>query len=118
MNYYHVGDEVRFYQDGSQPASMRDIFNENEELMFIEHGLEWSGWRSIFGFFDPLDYKKRGKKSPYNVKYDTKLYRSESYMLPLFRNHMTHRYFVAMEKSRKFFEKIENNDDCIDVKVV
>ncbi|RIA88403.1 Alpha/Beta hydrolase protein [Glomus cerebriforme] len=104
MNYFHVGDEVRFYQDGSRPSSMRDIFSDNKEYLLLEDDLEWDEWKSLFGFYDPFDHKKHQKKLPFDPKYDGKLIPIESFLLSPIRNHMSHRYLVALEKSRKFFD--------------
>ncbi|RGB30203.1 Alpha/Beta hydrolase protein [Rhizophagus diaphanus] len=110
MNYFHVGNEVRFYQDGSTPSSMNNIFTDDKELIFIERGLSWKDWRGLFGFYDPFDHAKHDKKATFERKLDDKLYSYEKFLIgPLspFRNHMSHRYFAALEKSREFFE---NND--------
>ncbi|CAB4489590.1 unnamed protein product [Rhizophagus irregularis] len=103
MNYFHVGDEIRFYQDGTRPSSMRDIFSDNKELLFLEHGLGWNEWKSLFGLYDPLDDKKHHIKSSFDPRYNTSLIPIERLLLPFIRNHMTHRYLAALEKSRKFF---------------
>jgi hypothetical protein len=116
MNYFHVGEEIRFYQDGTKPSSMRDIFSDNKELIFLEHGLDWNEWRSLFGFYDPFDHKKHHIKSSYDLKYDSGLIPIERLLLPLIRNHMTHRYLVALEKSRKFFDNnkvVKGSDDIV-----
>ncbi|RIA94560.1 Alpha/Beta hydrolase protein [Glomus cerebriforme] len=105
MNYFHVGDEVRFYQDGSRPSSMRDIFDDNKELMFFKHDVEWNDeWKSLFGLYDPFDRKKGQQKIKFDPKYDGKLIPIEKFLIPLIRNHMSHRYLVALEKSREFFD--------------
>jgi hypothetical protein len=112
MNYYHVGNEVRFYQDGSTPSSMNNIFTEDKELIFIEEGLSWKDWRSLFGLFDPFDHTKHSEKAKFDRKLDDKLYSYEKFLIgPLspFRNHMSHRYFAALEKSREFFDKGNDN---------
>ncbi|GBC06287.1 hypothetical protein RclHR1_06740003 [Rhizophagus clarus] len=112
MNYFHVGNEVRFYQDGSTPSSMNNIFTDDKELIFIEKGLSWKDWRSLFGLYDPFDYTKHDKKATFDSKLDDKLYSYEKFLIgPLspFRNHMSHRYFAALEKSREFFDN--NNGD-------
>jgi len=114
MDYFHVGDEVRFYQDGSQPSSMRNIFTPDKELIFIDRGFDWNDWRSLFGFYDPFDYNKSKKKVSFNAKYDTIVYPYEKSLASPFRNHLSHRYFAVLEKSRKFFEMSEEVKKNID----
>ncbi|CAB4407921.1 unnamed protein product [Rhizophagus irregularis] len=112
MNYFHVGNEVRFYQDGSTPSSMNNIFTDDKELIFIERGLSWKDWRGLFGFYDPFDHAKHDKKATFERKLNDKLYSYEKFLVgPLspFRNHMSHRYFAALEKSREFFDKGDVN---------
>ncbi|CAG8649994.1 9103_t:CDS:2, partial [Funneliformis caledonium] len=100
LNYFHIGEEIKFHFDGSLPTSTRPIF-ETENYFY---------------------YEKRSKLTNINltkvdqivVDSDKFLYPYEKYIPSFFRNHFTHRYFVSLEKSRHHFEALENyiNDNC------
>ncbi|CAI2175219.1 14676_t:CDS:2 [Funneliformis geosporum] len=106
LNYFHIGDEARFYQDGSKPMSMRNLFDDDKDFYFIEKGLDYN-WKSLFGFYDPFDHKPR-KKSDVNPRYDIPLYNYEKWFPSFILNHMSHRYLVALEKSRPFFKSLDD----------
>ncbi|CAG8469279.1 12538_t:CDS:2 [Funneliformis mosseae] len=107
LNYFHIGDEARFYQDGSKPNSMRNLFDDDKDFYFIEKGLDYN-WKSLFGFYDPFDHKPR-KKSYVDPRYDNvTLYSYEKWLPSFIHNHLSHRYLVALEKSRPFFKSLDD----------
>ncbi|CAG8479041.1 5590_t:CDS:10 [Acaulospora colombiana] len=90
FNYFHIGDAVKFYQYDRKPESHRDIFGKIKDVSQINRNI-----RSLVP-------RKSGGKNDYNVKMFGPL---ESLLPSPIRNHMPHRYFSAMERSRDYFEK-------------
>jgi len=99
LNYVHVGEEIKFNFDGSLPSSTRPIFKD-ENYFFIDETLEK---------FDRTNQINQ-KKEPVKVNSDKTFYPLEKFYPSPFRNHLTHRYFIALEKARHHFEALEESN--------
>ncbi|CAG8695362.1 1379_t:CDS:2 [Gigaspora margarita] len=113
FNYINVGDEVRFYQDGSKPSSERHLYGPDINYLFIKQPLHLVDLGSFFGFYDQFDGSINGRnsiKSIFTVNYNVNS--KIDYVTPGFiRNHNSYRYFECLEKARKYWEEPKKNDE-------
>src|SRR4051794_30899891 len=105
FNYFKIGDEIHFYLNSNEPKgiTLREKTKLDGE---IDKELDYNILKKI------LEEDKRGgthhARELYN-SYDSKgridkLYNKEFRIPSYIRNHMPHRYFIAMERLRS--EKI------------
>lgn len=117
FNYIHVGEGIRFFQDGRRPVSLHKIFSSGKEPIIVERfgpsGLDTDD-------DDDFDDEKEttmdsvrsiGRKvrdifenNPLERKEGNPLDFVESLLPTFFRNHLPARYFEVLEKSRKYFD--------------
>nr|CAG8538077.1 15673_t:CDS:2 [Entrophospora candida] len=108
-NYVHIGDEIIFYQDGiREPKSHSKICGETYHEQFIRGDFDNNGG-ILFNdrFFNKFNnhHRRKMESSMHNRKLDGYLYGRIEHLAPNFaRNHIDYRYFVVLEKSRKFFQ--------------
>ncbi len=108
LNYVHVGEEITFNLDGSLPSSTRPIF-DNEDYLVINETI-WEDLKRTLR-------EKSGRtnriktKEPVKVDSDKTFYPLEKFYPKPFRNHLTHRYFIALEKARHYFEALEEESN-------
>ncbi|CAG8596846.1 4542_t:CDS:2 [Gigaspora rosea] len=113
FNYVNVGDEVRFYQDGSKPSSERHLYGPDINYLFIKQNLRLMDLGAFFCFYDQFDGSTNGRNSIKNIftanyKVNSKI----DYVTPGFiRNHLHYRYFECLEKARKYWEEPKKNDE-------
>ncbi|CAG8480704.1 14842_t:CDS:2 [Acaulospora morrowiae] len=122
LNYFHIGDSVKFFQYDRKPESKRDILGNVKDVSSIRKKISWkdlkhrqhrlrlrscmprsSKLREYVGFWIP-----RGGKNDYNIKMYGPL---ESLLPNFFRNHIPYRYFSAMERARHYFENYDKNTE-------
>ncbi|CAG8660687.1 14918_t:CDS:2 [Dentiscutata erythropus] len=110
LNYINVGDEVRFYQDGSKPSSERNLYGPDMDYLFIEQGLGLVDLGAFFGLSDQFDATPSGWNSFKNIfSLNFKVNSNVDYITPGFiRNHFSYRYFESIEKARKYWEPINS----------
>ncbi|CAG8508796.1 44649_t:CDS:2 [Gigaspora margarita] len=113
FNYINVGDEVRFYQDGSKPSSERHLYGSDINYLFIKQELNLVDLGTFFGFYDQFDSSTNGWNSIKNIfTVNYKVNSNIDYVTPGFiRNHYSYRYFECLEKARKYWEEPRKNDE-------
>ncbi|KAF0528729.1 alpha/beta-hydrolase [Gigaspora margarita] len=113
FNYINVGDEVRFYQDGSKPSSERHLYGSDINYLFIKQELNLVDLGTFFGFYDQFDSSTNGWNSIKNIfTVNYKVNSNIDYVTPGFiRNHYSYRYFECLEKARKYWEEPKKNDE-------
>ncbi|CAG8457353.1 103_t:CDS:2 [Cetraspora pellucida] len=104
MNYFHVGDTVKFFHRKVKPEADQIIFDPPVDSTDTNQELTWNEWKLMFNE-DTLNTNQPVK----NISsiYDQTLLPYENLLrlpiLSMLRNHIPHRYFAAMEKSRHHF---------------
>ncbi|CAI2170758.1 6777_t:CDS:2 [Funneliformis geosporum] len=99
INYVHIGEEITFNFDGSKPTSTRPILGTKDYFIF-DKMTTWNDMKFAFKGSHNI-------KQPVKVNENKALYPFENlYPLPI-RNHLPHRYFIALEKARHYFEESE-----------
>ncbi|KAF0505907.1 alpha/beta-hydrolase [Gigaspora margarita] len=113
FNYINVGDEVRFYQDGSKPSSERHLYGPDINYLFIKQELNLVDLGTFFGFSDQFDSSTNGRNSIKNIfTVNYKVNSKIDYITPGFiRNHYSYRYFECLEKGRKYWEEPKKIDE-------
>ncbi|CAB4376188.1 unnamed protein product [Rhizophagus irregularis] len=123
LNYAHVGEGIRFFQDGSRPSSTKNLFSSGKEPIIIERAsdnLSFIGWtrsnvNELFGWAklnmndDGEDNVEKSHSSKnvfqeYKHKEGSPLAIIEKLMPTFFKNHLPARYFSVMQRSRKYFD--------------
>ncbi|CAG8438446.1 10624_t:CDS:2 [Acaulospora colombiana] len=119
FNYFHIGDAVKFYQHDRKPESHRDIFGKIKDVSQINRNVTWSNLSNVLQQRRARDSRPRSRYSIYEFvrslvpcnsggknDYNAAMFGPfESLLSGFIRNHMPHRYFSAMERSRDYFEK-------------
>ncbi|CAG8496685.1 26410_t:CDS:2 [Dentiscutata erythropus] len=105
LNYFHVGDTVKFYHRNKKPSCDPSIFNPSAKSRKIDQVLTWNDWKTMFN-----DEQQSLTNQPVNNNspiYNQTVLPYEGILklpvLTMLRNHIPHRYFAAMEKSRPYF---------------
>uniref|UniRef100_A0A1D1ZB98 Phospholipase A1-II 1 n=1 Tax=Anthurium amnicola TaxID=1678845 RepID=A0A1D1ZB98_9ARAE len=118
LNYAHIGEGIRFFQDGSRPASTRNLFSSGKEPIIVERDNEkysLFGWRKLKTRDNDTDddsdneketshLSKGDKFKEYKHKPGSPLRLVEKLLPTPFRNHLPARYFSVMQRSRKYFD--------------
>ncbi|CAG8796436.1 18965_t:CDS:2, partial [Racocetra persica] len=103
LNYFHVGDTVKFFHRNKKPKADQIIFNPSIESANNQM-LTWNDWKLMFNE-DALTANQLVKNN--SSIYDQALLPYENLLrlpiLNMLRSHIPHRYFAAMEKSRHHF---------------
>ena len=100
LNYFKIGDEIRLYLNSSEPKGI--ILREKMNLeRKIEQDLKYSDLKNKLEEDNKLTVSSN-VKNLYD-SYDSKgrldrIYNYENLIPSLIRNHMPHRYFMAMER--------------------
>ncbi|CAG8804722.1 20782_t:CDS:2 [Cetraspora pellucida] len=104
MNYFHVGDTVKFFHRKAKPRADQIIFDPPDDSIDTNQELTWNEWKLMFNE-DTLNTNQPVKNN--SSIYDQALLPYENLLrlpiLSMLRNHIPHRYFAAMEKSRGHF---------------
>lgn len=104
LNYVHVGEEIQFFQDGRRPKSSQRVFSLDKELTLFER------LGSVDGDNDhDHDLGDKSHEMVTNEKVENFVERVERFIPSLIKNHFPPRYFEAMQKAKKYFDK-EKND--------
>ncbi|CAG8627276.1 10767_t:CDS:2 [Paraglomus brasilianum] len=132
LNYAHVGEGIRFFQDGRLPQATRNVFTSGNEAVIVEkaksNGFALKGlftFNSLWnGIKEPLngisgddadddDHVKRRLRNlrdiadgkPFVHKPESPLCLVEKVLPTFFRNHLPARYFQAMQRARVYFDE-------------
>ncbi|KAG9297069.1 hypothetical protein G9A89_004935 [Geosiphon pyriformis] len=133
LNYAHVGEGVRFFQNGRKPVSTCDSFDTAVEPVIVERKRSDYSLASIFGWNTlkgeevdtenetGIKFMKNGKlwssrKDVFRTKplhehpARSPLIWMERILPSFFQNHLPIRYFEAMQRARVHFENVEDED--------
>jgi hypothetical protein len=118
LNYAHVGEGIRFYQDGRRPACTRNLFSSGKEPIIIERSNDsWNffGWTKSIVRGEKKDdddgissHSSKEVFKEYKHKEGSPLAIVEKLLPTFFKNHLPARYFAAMQKSRKYFDNLHS----------
>ncbi|CAG8438417.1 1589_t:CDS:2 [Diversispora eburnea] len=128
LNFVHVGEGIRFFQDGKRPESSKKIFSSGKEPVIIERfdieegeeekilNKEIEMMRSVASKIDHA--KNIFLDKPFEHMEGSPLIYIEKLLPVFFRNHLPARYFEAMQKARKYFDgqneiRIKENKDPV-----
>ncbi|GBC06695.1 hypothetical protein RclHR1_00070062 [Rhizophagus clarus] len=111
LNYAHVGEGIRFFQDGRRPISTRNLFSSAKEPVILEHSnnnsFNFFGWPRSHTHDDDDNTSSHSSKNvfqEYKHKEGSPLAIVEKLLPNFFKNHLPARYFAVMQKSRKYFD--------------
>ncbi|CAG8621556.1 2743_t:CDS:2 [Ambispora leptoticha] len=94
FNYAHVGEGIRFFQDGRPPVSTWSLFKDSRAVVCDE---TWHSRKDAF--------------PKYEHKLGSPLMWVEKLLPTFFRNHVPIRYFEAMERARVYFDDDDDDND-------
>ncbi|CAG8587688.1 632_t:CDS:2 [Paraglomus occultum] len=129
LNYAHVGEGIRFFQDGRLPEATKNLFSSGNEAVIVEKNSNFAlkdlfTFNSLWNGFkvqnndnaDEADDEDHVKMRLRNVRNATKgmpfvhkkgspLIWIEKLLPVFFRNHLPARYFQVMQRARVYFEE-------------
>ncbi|CAG8459118.1 20755_t:CDS:2 [Gigaspora rosea] len=94
LNYFHVGDKVKFYHSNKKPQGDPSVFNP-VKYRKVDRNLDWSDWKTLFDV-EPLTANQlvKNDSSIYNqtlIPYENLL---KLPVLTMLRNHIPHLWCI------------------------
>ncbi|CAG8510910.1 1022_t:CDS:2 [Acaulospora morrowiae] len=113
FNFIGIGDEVKFFQDGGEPTSKRNLYiPKPETLIFPNQNFNFPRMISFLGLTETNDRTfLENFKNFFKFRKDEGILPVDRFIPLPFLNHFTYRHFVVMEKARKYWDRDNANVD-------
>ncbi|CAI2185056.1 18019_t:CDS:2 [Funneliformis geosporum] len=105
LNYAHIGEGIRFFQSGAEPAPTKNLFSSGKTPVIIDLGPENN---NNFGKGEGKKYMLRKDVFHGREKFEqltgSPLVMIENLLPTFFRDHLPARYFSVLQKARRYFD--------------